>query len=106
MKKFLCSVLLCGIAAIPAIAQGGAATSGTPAAIAPQAPASVTADSLSTFVKGAFKSNSNNLIGSAEQMPEANYNIEDWHDDGSAHVRVNAGTHYQRQLSFLRTSQG
>ena len=76
MKKFLCSVLLCGIAAIPAIAQGGAATSGTPAAIAPQAPASVTADSLSTFVKGAFKSNSNNLIGSAEQMPEVNYNMK------------------------------
>ena len=72
MKKFLCSVLLCGIAAIPAIAQGGAA----PAAGAPQAPAAVTADPLATFVKGAFNQISRNLIGSAEQMPEANYNMK------------------------------
>jgi hypothetical protein len=72
MKKFLCSVLLCGIAAIPAIAQGGAA----PAAGAPQAPAAVTADPLATFVKGAFNQISRNLIGSAEQMPEANYGMK------------------------------
>ena len=72
MKKFLCSVLLCGVAAIPAIAQGGAA----PAAGAPQAPAAVTADPLATYVKGAFNQISRNLNGSAEQMPEANYNMK------------------------------
>jgi uncharacterized damage-inducible protein DinB len=72
MKKFLCSVLLCGIAAVPAMAQGGAAA---PAA-APQAPAAVTADPLATFVKGAFNQISRNLNGSAEQMPEANYTMK------------------------------
>jgi hypothetical protein len=71
MKKFLCSVLLCGVAAIPAIAQGGAA----PAA-APQAPAAVTADPLATFVKNSFNQISRNLNGSAEQMPEANYGMK------------------------------
>ena len=73
MKKFLCSILLCGIAAIPAIAQGGGAA---PAAGAPQAPAGVTADPLATFVKGSFNQISRNLIGSAEQMPEANYSMK------------------------------
>jgi hypothetical protein len=72
MKKFLCSVLLCGVAAIPAMAQGGAA----PAAGAPQAPAAVAADPLATFVKGAFNQISRNLNGSAEQMPEANYGMK------------------------------
>jgi DinB family protein len=72
MKKFLCSVLLCGVAAIPAIAQGGA----TAGAGTPQAPTSVTADPLAAFVKGAFNQISRNLIGSAEQMPEANYNMK------------------------------
>jgi hypothetical protein len=72
MRKFICSVLLCGIAAIPAIAQGGAA----PAAAAPQTPAAVTVDPLSAYVKGAFNQISRNLIGSAEQMPEANYTMK------------------------------
>ena len=72
MKKFLCSVLLCGVAAIPAIAQGGAAS----AAGTPQAPTAVTADPLATFVKGSFNQISRSLIGSAEQMPEANYNMK------------------------------
>jgi len=72
MKKFLCSVLLCGVAAIPAIAQGGAA----PAAGAPQAPSAVTADPLATFVKGAFNQISRSLNGSAEQMPEANFGMK------------------------------
>jgi hypothetical protein len=71
MKRFLCSVLLCGIAAIPAIAQGGAA----PAA-APQTPAAAPTDPLATFVKGAFNQISRNLNGSAEQMPEANYGMK------------------------------
>jgi hypothetical protein len=70
MKKFLCSVLLCGLAAIPAMAQGGAAAAGTP-----QAPSAVTADPLATFVKGSFNQISRNLSGSAEQMPEANYGM-------------------------------
>lgn len=73
MKKFLCSILLCGISAIPAMAQGGAAA---PAAAAPQTPAPAPTDPLATFVKGAFNSISRNLIGSAEQMPEANYNMK------------------------------
>jgi uncharacterized damage-inducible protein DinB len=71
MKKFLCSVLLCGMAAIPAIAQGGAAPAGTP-----QAPTSVTVDPLATFVKGSFNQISRSLNGSAEQMPEANYGMK------------------------------
>lgn len=69
MKKFLCSVLLCGIAAIPAIAQGGAAPT-------PQAPTAVTADPLSTFVKGSFNQITRSLNGSAEQMPEANFGMK------------------------------
>jgi len=69
MKKFLCSVLLCGIAAIPAMAQGG----GAAAAAAPQTPAAAPTDPFATYVKNAFKSISTNLNGSAEQMPEANY---------------------------------
>jgi DinB family protein len=72
MKKFVCAVVLCGIAAVPAFAQGGAA----PAAGAPQAPSAVTADPLAAFVKGAFNQISRNLIGSAEQMLEANYNMK------------------------------
>ena len=72
MRKFLCSVVLCGIAAIPAMAQGGSA----PATGTPQAPSAVTADPLSAFVKGAFNQISRNLIGSAEQMPEANYSMK------------------------------
>jgi hypothetical protein len=72
MKKFLCSVLLCGIAAIPAMAQGGAA----PAAGAAQTPQAAPTDPLSTFVKGQWKQISNNLIGSAEQMPEANFTMK------------------------------
>nr|HEV7952824.1 DinB family protein [Candidatus Acidoferrales bacterium] len=72
MKKFLCSALLCAIAAIPAIAQGGTA----PASGAPQAPTSVTVDPLATFVKGSFNQVARNLNGSAEQMPEANYSMK------------------------------
>jgi hypothetical protein len=72
MKKFLCSALLCAIAAIPAIAQGGTA----PASSAPQAPTSVTVDPLATFVKGSFNQVARNLNGSAEQMPEANYSMK------------------------------
>lgn len=68
MRKFLCSVVLCALAALPTIAQG----SGAPAGGAQMAPPT---DPLSTFVKGAFKSISTDLIGSAEQMPEANYNM-------------------------------
>jgi len=72
MKKFLCSVLLCGIAAIPAMAQGG----GAAAAAAPQTPAAAPTDPFATYVKNAFKSISTNLNGSAEQMPEANYTMK------------------------------
>jgi DinB superfamily len=73
MRKFLCSVVLCGLAAMPAIAQGGGTA---PAAGAPQAPTAVTADPLTAYVKGAWRQISNNLNGSAEQMPEANYNMK------------------------------
>jgi uncharacterized damage-inducible protein DinB len=68
MKKVLWSVLLCGLAAMPAIAQGG--TGGGGAQMAPPT------DPLATFVKSAFKSISTNLIGSTEQMPEANYGMK------------------------------
>jgi uncharacterized damage-inducible protein DinB len=72
MKKVLCSVLLCGIAAIPAMAQGG----GPATAGAAQTPQAAPTDPLAVYVKGAFNSISRNLIGSAEQMPEANYNMK------------------------------
>jgi DinB family protein len=68
MKKFLCSVLLCGMAALPAISQGGGAAQ-TP-------PTATPTDPLATFVKGSFKQISTNLIGSAEQMPEENFSMK------------------------------
>jgi len=68
MKKFLCSVLLCGLAALPAIAQGGGGAQ-TP-------PSTTPTDPLATFVKGSFKQISTNLIGSAEQMPEENFSMK------------------------------
>jgi len=71
MKKFLCSVLLCGMAALPTLAQGGA-----PPAAASQTPPAAPADPLSTFVKGQFRNATLNLIGSAEQMPEANFSMK------------------------------
>lgn len=61
MKKFLCSVLLYGIAAIPAIAQ---------------TPQAAPTDPFSTFVKGQWGQISRNLIGSAEQMPDANFSMK------------------------------
>jgi DinB superfamily len=73
MKKFICSVLLFGVAAIPALAQGGG---GTPVPFAPGTPSPVNADPLATYVKGAFNQISRNLNGSAEQMPEANYSMK------------------------------
>jgi len=72
MKKFLCSVLLCGIAGIPAIAQGG----GAAAAGAAQTPQAAPTDPLSTFVKAQWGQISKNLIGSAEQMPDANFSMK------------------------------
>ncbi|HUK31009.1 MAG TPA: DinB family protein [Candidatus Acidoferrum sp.] len=77
MKKLLCSVLLFELAAIPAFAQGGGGGAQTPpvSASAPQQRAPVV-DPLSTYIKGAFKSNSNYLIHSAEDMPEENYSMK------------------------------
>jgi len=71
MKKFLCSVLLCGIAAIPAMAQGGAAAAG-----AAQTPQAAPTDPLSTFVKAQWGQITKNLIASAEQMPDANFSMK------------------------------
>jgi len=72
MKKFLCTVLLCGIAAIPAMAQGG----GPATAGAAQAPQAAPTDPLSTFVKAQWGQISKSLISSAEQMPEANFSMK------------------------------
>lgn len=69
MKKFLCSVVLCGLAAVPAMAQGGG-MSGGGGQMAPPT------DPLTAFVKAQWKSISNNLIGSAEQMPDANFSMK------------------------------
>jgi hypothetical protein len=76
MRKLLCAVLLCGISALPALAQGG--TAGAPQTPPPaQAPpAGPPVDPLATSVKNAFKSNSNYLIHSAEDMPEENYTMK------------------------------
>jgi hypothetical protein len=74
MKKFLCSVLLISTTPLLAIAQGGAATPATPAAGAQQmAPPT---DPISTFVKAQWRQISRNLIGSVEQMPEANFTMK------------------------------
>jgi len=72
MRKLACTVVLCCLAAVPAFAQGGGASGG----MAGGAQAGPPADPLSTFVKGQWRQISNNLIGSAEQMPEANYNMK------------------------------
>jgi len=69
MKKLLCSIVLCGMAALPAIAQGGGGGAQT-------SPAAPPTDPVSTFVKGAFKQISTNLIGSVEQMPEENFSMK------------------------------
>ncbi len=76
MKKFLCTILLCGMSALPALAQGG--TGGAPQTPPPaQAPpAGPPVDPLATYVKNAFKNNSNYLIHSAEDMPEENYSMK------------------------------
>ncbi len=68
MKKLLCSVLLFGLAAIPAIAQGGggrAAGQGAPAT-----------DPLATYIKGAFRRNATYLVHSADDMPEENFSAK------------------------------
>jgi len=69
MKKLLCSIVLCGMAALPALAQGGGGGAQTP-------PAAPPTDPISTFVKGAFKQINTNLIGSVEQMPEENFSMK------------------------------
>ncbi len=75
MKKLLCSALLFGLAVIPAFAQGGGGGAQTPPPAGGQAMAPPT-DPLATFIKGQFKSNSNYLIHSAEDMPEENYTMK------------------------------
>lgn len=72
MKKLLCSVLLCGVAAIPALAQGG----GAAAPSAAQTPQAAPTDPFSTFVKAQWGQISKSLIGSAEQMPDANFSMK------------------------------
>jgi hypothetical protein len=77
MKKLLCTFLLCGMSALPALAQtgtAGAAPQNPPAAQTP--PAGPPPDPLSRYVRNAFKSNSNYLIHSAEDMPEENYTMK------------------------------
>jgi len=74
MKRFLCSVLLCGMTALPAIAQGSGTAAATPAAGAQQT--APLADPLATFVKAQWRQISRNLIGSAEQMPETNFSMK------------------------------
>jgi DinB superfamily len=69
MKKLLLMTALCILASVPVAAQGGGATPGTSQTPTP-------ADSLSTYLKNTYKSISKNLIGSAEQMPEANYKMK------------------------------
>ena len=69
MKKLLCSIVFCGMAALPALAQGGGGGAQTP-------PAGPPTDPLATFVKGSFKQISTNLIGSVEQMPEENFSMK------------------------------
>lgn len=66
MKKLLSMIALCILASLPVAAQGSGGTSQA------QAPA----DPLSTYVKNAYRAISKNLIGSAEQMPEANYKMK------------------------------
>jgi hypothetical protein len=74
MRKLLCSALLCGMTAFLAMAQGGGAAPTSPAGGAQQT--APPADPLSTFLKGQWRQISRNLIGSAEQMPEANSSMK------------------------------
>ncbi|MFZ0818596.1 MAG: DinB family protein [Candidatus Acidiferrales bacterium] len=76
MKKLLCSALLFGLAAIPAIAQGGGGAAQTPPPSgAPQQMAPVV-DPLATYVKNGFKGNANYLVHSADDMPEENFSAK------------------------------
>jgi uncharacterized damage-inducible protein DinB len=62
MRKLLCCVLFCAVAAFPAFAQMGG--QGAPAT-----------DPLATGVKNAFKSVSGYLAASSTKMPEENYGM-------------------------------
>jgi uncharacterized damage-inducible protein DinB len=63
MKKLLIVLLLALFPAIPAAAQ-----------MAPQSPASP-ANPLSTWLRNAYMMNRNNIVRSAEKMPEENYGM-------------------------------
>ena len=77
MKKLLCSALLFGLAAIPAFAQSsGSSGTAQPPPMQGGQQMAPPADPLATFVKGAFASVSNNLIHSAEDMPEENFSMK------------------------------
>jgi len=89
MKKLIYGVLALGLAALPAMAQGsgqgggqgsgqsaggGQAAGGGQGASGQQTAPPV--DPLATYVKGQFKTNSNYLIKSAQEMPEDKYSAK------------------------------
>jgi hypothetical protein len=76
MKKLLCSALLLGLVAVPALAQGGGGGQATPPPQGAQQTAPPVTDPLSTYVKGAFRSNANFLVHSADDMPEENFSAK------------------------------
>ena len=98
MKKFPCSAVLCCIAAVPAIAQGG----GAAAAGAAQTPQAAPTDPLSTFVKAQWGQITKNLIASVEQMPDANFSMK---LGTTPDVRLAGRTRDLREFLFLLTRQ-
>lgn len=67
MRKVFLGCCLAAMIAIPAMAQGGGG------AMAQQAPPT---DPLATYVKGAFKSNANYLVKSAQEFPDDKYTVK------------------------------
>lgn len=64
MRKVLLGCCLTAMVAVPVIAQGGST---------PQAPPT---DPLATYLKGAFKSNANYLVKSAQEFPDDKYTVK------------------------------
>jgi len=74
MRKLSCGALLCGLAAIPAMAPGSAGTAGASGpGVQQNAPV---VDPLATYIKTAYKGNANFLVHSADDMPEENFSAK------------------------------
>jgi uncharacterized damage-inducible protein DinB len=64
MRKVLLGCCLTAMVAVPVIAQGGSTPQGPPT------------DPFATYLKGAFKSNANYLVKSAQEFPDDKYTVK------------------------------